>query len=75
MIKKIKRRGYVWVGKGLQGRLKLAGVRPTIKEAIKVADRLERTKVLPTINYIRIHVSDETGVRYQSAILYLKKNL
>lgn len=63
-------RGFIYVGKGRNGRYKLAGIRPTIKEAIKAANQYEKLTML--VDYVRVHVMDENNIRYQSALLKRK---
>lgn len=60
-------RGFIYVGKGKNGRYKLAAIRPTIKEAIKAANSYKKENLL--VDYVRIHVMDENNIRYQSTLL------
>ncbi len=64
-------KGYLYIGKGKRGRYKLAAIRPTIKEAMKLANNYEKQKLL--IDCVRLHVMDENGIKYQSTILYRKQ--
>ncbi len=66
-------RGFVYVRKGKRGRLKLAAIRPNIKEALKLADSYisflsseRRNEVNP---FISIQVKDENNITYQSTLL------
>lgn len=67
MFDKIDKRGFVYIRKGETGRLKLAAIRPTIKEVLIVADIFTAKSLLIPILYI--YVKDVNGVRHQTRIL------
>ncbi len=64
-------RGFVYVRQGIKGRLKLAAIRPTVKEAIALADSYEKQKLL--VPFLMVYVKDENNITYQSTILRATK--
>ena len=60
-------RGFIYIGKGRNGRYKLAAIRPTIKEAIHAANQYKKEHL--KVDCVRIHVMDENNIKYQSTLL------
>lgn len=63
-------KGYIWIGKGARGRLKLAAIRSSINEALELAAAYEKIALAKLkVPQARMHVCDENGMRYQSVTL------
>jgi hypothetical protein len=60
-------KGFVYVRRGKVGRLKLAAIRPTIKEAIEIANSYEKRELL--VPFLMVYVKDENNITYQSTTL------